>query len=104
MIRRPPRSTLFPYTTLFRSEARIVEAVAEQPLEHRRIAAEARDQLSRRGASFQDGEFHDRSGQSCARPEAAMFMDPGFRRDDSVQPAPAARALRRSAASAHSNG
>src|SRR3712207_8029105 len=25
MIRRPPRSTLFPYTTLFRSEARAVE-------------------------------------------------------------------------------
>src|SRR3712207_7189936 len=25
MIRRPPRSTLFPYTTLFRSEARIVD-------------------------------------------------------------------------------
>src|SRR2546426_8912911 len=25
MIRRPPRSTLFPYTTLFRSEASIVE-------------------------------------------------------------------------------
>src|SRR3712207_8948564 len=24
MIRRPPRSTLFPYTTLFRSDARIV--------------------------------------------------------------------------------
>src|SRR3712207_7433841 len=28
MIRRPPRSTLFPYTTLFRSEP-LVEAVAE---------------------------------------------------------------------------
>src|SRR2546425_6577924 len=26
MIRRPPRSTLFPYTTLFRSEAQTVEA------------------------------------------------------------------------------
>src|SRR2546425_11159746 len=26
MIRRPPRSTLFPYTTLFRSEFRCVEA------------------------------------------------------------------------------
>src|SRR3712207_7241874 len=25
MIRRPPRSTLFPYTTLFRSHARLVE-------------------------------------------------------------------------------
>src|SRR2546430_4053013 len=31
MIRRPPRSTLFPYTTLFRSprHARAIEAVAE---------------------------------------------------------------------------
>src|SRR3989442_7415613 len=26
MIRRPPRSTLFPYTTLFRSAARLIEA------------------------------------------------------------------------------
>src|SRR5256885_12483708 len=26
MIRRPPRSTLFPYTTLFRSEAAMLEA------------------------------------------------------------------------------
>src|SRR2546427_6770429 len=33
MIRRPPRSTLFPYTTLFRSE-RIVAAAA--PVDHRR--------------------------------------------------------------------
>src|SRR2546422_4443710 len=28
MIRRPPRSTLFPYTTLFRSHGRAVDAVA----------------------------------------------------------------------------
>src|SRR3712207_7611535 len=27
MIRRPPRSTLFPYTTLFRSELRVVRQV-----------------------------------------------------------------------------
>src|SRR5256885_12042012 len=27
MIRRPPRSTLFPYTTLFRSDRSVVEAV-----------------------------------------------------------------------------
>src|SRR5258708_28192830 len=26
MIRRPPRSTLFPYTTLFRSKARVADA------------------------------------------------------------------------------
>src|SRR2546430_8820225 len=29
MIRRPPRSTLFPYTTLFRSLAEVLEAVRQ---------------------------------------------------------------------------
>src|SRR2546428_2353619 len=32
MIRRPPRSTLFPYTTLFRSEARGLAYVMVAPL------------------------------------------------------------------------
>src|SRR5258708_19634500 len=36
MIRRPPRSTLFPYTTLFRSRR-----TAEQPAKHVAIALEA---------------------------------------------------------------
>src|SRR2546426_12063357 len=31
MIRRPPRSTLFPYTTLFRSESGRASAVSERP-------------------------------------------------------------------------
>src|SRR3712207_7861487 len=30
MIRRPPRSTLFPYTTLFRSKIRTVRSVVEE--------------------------------------------------------------------------
>src|SRR3712207_7368778 len=34
MIRRPPRSTLFPYTTLFRSAARVLG------LQHQRAAAQ----------------------------------------------------------------
>src|SRR5688572_32115684 len=42
MIRRPPRSTLFPYTTLFRSvedlpvgeEAAVAPVVGDQPREH----------------------------------------------------------------------
>src|SRR5947207_6495881 len=29
MMRRPPRSTLFPYTTLFRSDAKVAERVGE---------------------------------------------------------------------------
>src|SRR5256886_10463990 len=31
MIRRPPRSTLFPYTTLFRSRAQPIDVDPEQP-------------------------------------------------------------------------
>src|SRR3712207_6889064 len=30
MRRRPPRSTLFPYTTLFRSQAEVIDAKAEE--------------------------------------------------------------------------
>src|SRR5438034_5325352 len=37
MIRRPPRSTLFPYTTLFRSDAGVAAEVPQLPLvRHRR--------------------------------------------------------------------
>src|SRR5256885_11827223 len=34
MIRRPPRSTLFPYTTLFRSDLRFAESLVEIDLLH----------------------------------------------------------------------
>src|SRR5256885_5771821 len=39
MIRRPPRSTLFPYTTLFRSRCATQHqpAGAQRPLEHRPV-------------------------------------------------------------------
>src|SRR3712207_7227408 len=40
MIRRPPRSTLFPYTTLFRSEQRRAEG--GEPGHHPDVAAEQR--------------------------------------------------------------
>src|SRR2546427_3618814 len=40
MIRRPPRSTLFPYTTLFRSElATALEAARDKELEAERLRA-----------------------------------------------------------------
>src|SRR2546422_1220315 len=47
MIRRPPRSTLFPYTTLFRSVSipetgdRVDQSVSELLLQRHRSAAEA---------------------------------------------------------------
>src|SRR2546426_7272350 len=47
MIRRPPRSTLFPYTTLFRSVLlnlilNGMDAMSEQPRERRRLSVRTR--------------------------------------------------------------
>src|SRR5258708_29833549 len=45
MIRRPPRSTLFPYTTLFRSIVREIPQVP--PPRHKRAALSVRDHLEK---------------------------------------------------------
>src|SRR3712207_8257724 len=42
MIRRPPRSTLFPYTTLFRADAVALEG-QQQPAALRRVVREVAD-------------------------------------------------------------
>src|SRR3712207_9153440 len=52
MIRRPPRSTLFPYTTLFRSEG-----ARERTLEYARYAEDYPEQLRQLLAEVADGEF-----------------------------------------------
>src|SRR3989442_9819263 len=46
MIRRPPRSTLFPYTTLFRSQCLLA---AEPVVDHRRVDPRARGDGAYRG-------------------------------------------------------
>src|SRR3712207_8401333 len=74
MIRRPPRSTLFPYTTLFRSgdPGRRVPRVAprHRPGAQRRLLAPRRDQAAARdhlrGAGADAG---DRQGHRQARSE-----------------------------------
>src|SRR5436309_9146393 len=57
MIRRPPRSTLFPYTTLFRSRGHRPTARRRRPARlcdrHRRVAG-ARSRARRRGGGDQD--------------------------------------------------
>src|SRR5687768_18353395 len=46
MIRRPPRSTLFPYTTLFRSSTPF-HRVDQSDVERQRCVSEERDRLAR---------------------------------------------------------
>src|SRR2546429_5780021 len=61
MIRRPPRSTLFPYTTLFRSltvEDRLNEEV-------RQILVERQDEMRSNGVSYQ--EMYKKVKQHLAR-------------------------------------
>src|SRR3712207_7365595 len=50
MIRRPPRSTLFPYTTLFRSRREVRAA----PLKRRHETDEERRHQRRRGGQCED--------------------------------------------------
>src|SRR2546422_5087381 len=49
MIRRPPRSTLFPYTTLFRSVAAFDRQIEEQTHHQRRSSSNAESNRRKRG-------------------------------------------------------
>src|SRR3712207_7672638 len=74
MIRRPPRSTLFPYTTLFRSVVvrlplgDLVAGIAQPALDHLggvlRPAFEPRLQLRHRGGQDERSEEHTSELQS----------------------------------------
>src|SRR2546430_3887944 len=55
MIRRPPRSTLFPYTTLFRSRLVRLQQHQRSQGAHRPAAADARQQARRAGGSTRGG-------------------------------------------------
>src|SRR4051812_49455481 len=58
MIRRPPRSTLFPYTTLFRSERHAPEDLAHPHQPHAHDALAQRPQLPfEPGGVVLDGEI-----------------------------------------------
>src|SRR3712207_9439424 len=87
MIRRPPRSTLFPYTTLFRSSGELLEqARVEHRLAHEAHPDECHAPLERRG---EIRERVDRGGRLRRR-----HRGPGGRQEAS--PARRARAELRS--------
>src|SRR2546428_11511184 len=69
MIRRPPRSTLFPYTTLFRSPA-----VPRSPAAPGRVSARTPRARPRRSLGPRDlGEIRRRDGQVLPEPREALL-------------------------------
>src|SRR2546430_9248633 len=66
MIRRPPRSTLFPYTTLFRSVERDLHAAAGALARHP-AAEDAYALALERFLSLGGGDFHARAGVTVAQ-------------------------------------
>src|SRR5438874_7297699 len=67
MIRRPPRSTLFPYTTLFRSVALVILAVGVSALQRllvRSVATVTADRETTRGHGGHRSEEHTSELQS----------------------------------------
>src|SRR2546422_11111360 len=74
MIRRPPRSTLFPYTTLFRSHVTLHVGVGQVP------ARVLEDDLERPAPALALGEMHHAAEQPPAR---AYAEERG--RDDRVE-------------------
>src|SRR2546427_8811394 len=96
MIRRPPRSTLFPYTTLFRSGVELVRGIVVKPAHPRRpqlfgetpmgIAAREHEDLAppmprhlnsqmRRGTEAEQSE--PLAGQHAREPQGAIPNDAG---------------------------
>src|SRR3989449_10298487 len=73
MIRRPPRSTLFPYTTLFRSLKSAAKQLAERELEQRRIEQEAH-QARLEAEELSKG---DKTGLKAGLKEIEKFLEHG---------------------------
>src|SRR5258706_6924879 len=78
MIRRPPRSTLFPYTTLFRSLVRIAHAEDAEVLgehdEFRPFLCGARHEL-RRGGKILRSEEHTSELQSLTNLVCRLLLE-----------------------------
>src|SRR5688572_31911302 len=73
MLRRPPRSTLFPYTTLFRS--RVVDAATRTPLTEFRIAFQPRRNETQRIETQRRSEEHTSELQSQSNLVCRLLLE-----------------------------
>src|SRR2546422_6170890 len=84
MIRRPPRSTLFPYTTLFRSLLLERRAVRELALDRREIAL-CRPALGRDGFALARSEEHTSELQSRLHLVCRLLLEKKKRRETTTE-------------------
>src|SRR3712207_6971025 len=71
MIRRPPRSTLFPYTTLFRSNQSVgIQGVANTGNTQNQIGVIDADD----GFFFDDDDFFDRSEEHTSELQSRQYL------------------------------
>src|SRR2546430_13477534 len=77
MIRRPPRSTLFPYTTLFRSPRRCRAGLEEAEADERRVVVERRrrDKPERREHEPERSEEHTSELQSQSNLVCRLLLE-----------------------------
>src|SRR3989475_10902036 len=91
MIRRPPRSTLFPYTTLFRSLLREAQADAEH--DHDGHDGGGADVTRREGDDGEDGQQQDQGVQARPQQQTETRVTFVARHDVRSVPLEAARGL-----------
>src|SRR2546423_2407382 len=80
MIRRPPRSTLFPYTTLFRSP--IVDCAQETPQDFRTLLLVRELGFKSASADEKRSEEHTSELQSLAYLVCRLLLEKKKRRDN----------------------
>src|SRR3712207_6853459 len=77
MIRRPPRSTLFPYTTLFRSAAsglRTSVAAAARPSAYQRDAGRPASAATRPATPITPARWIDRSEEHTSELQSRQYL------------------------------
>src|SRR3712207_7634835 len=75
MIRRPPRSTLFPYTTLFRSDTHPAQPVGNTNAIHQRVEAEPGQDEAEHGADGRREEIADeRSEEHTSELQSRQYL------------------------------
>src|SRR5688572_30945012 len=81
MIRRPPRSTLFPYTTLFRSSRREMRNICEQQCQNQELLDGLENRVRERTRELERSEEHTSELQSQSNLVCRLLLEKKKRRE-----------------------